>query len=145
MLDHPKELHLLEISLFDLVMIARIEKPESEHVITMDNYVKNSMNFKNTRTFNYQLNDKAAKSKLIKSAKRAPLEVEENTNSTNINFSLGSWYGIVLPTIQYWKEVGGEITCKIGDSTIKVIGLKAGTDVMNKYIDTCSYLMKKIA
>ena len=57
------------------------------------------------RSFDYNLNNKAAKSKLIKGAKREVFEIVENSSSANLIFNLGSWNHVVLPSIWYWNEV----------------------------------------
>ena len=58
------------------------------------------------------MNDKAATAKLVKAAKRMPIEIEENSTSTNLTFSAGAWYHVVLPSIAYWNDVNEEKTCK---------------------------------
>ena len=57
------------------------------------------------RTFEYNLNEKATKNKLVKGAKRIPFEVVENSLSSNLVFSLGAWDQVVLSTIRYWNQV----------------------------------------
>ena len=88
-------------------MLLAASKSDSQ-IITMKNYVTDSMDYKNTRNFEYRLNEKSAKSKLIKSAKRVPFEIEENSTSSTMLFCLGSWYGIVFPSISFWNEIRGE-------------------------------------
>ena len=43
------------------------------------------------RNFKYRLNDKIAKAKMMKGAKRVPYNVEYNSSSCNFMFNLGSW------------------------------------------------------
>ena len=65
----------------------------SENTVSIVEYVKNSEVSKNTnspRIFDYYLNDKTSKAKILKSAKRNPMETEENSSSTNIVFSAGA-------------------------------------------------------
>ena len=57
------------------------------------------------RTFQYNLNDKAAKSKLLKGAKRDSFEVVKNQTSSNLVFNVGAWNHIVNPTVQYFKDI----------------------------------------
>ena len=104
--------------------------------VSMKNYVTDSMNYKNSRNFDYRLNEKSAKSKLMKSTKRAPFEIEENSTSSTMLFCLGSWYGIVLSSIAYWDEIRAEKTCNIGGYKVRIIGFKTGTDSTSKHIDT---------
>ena len=56
----------------------------------------------------------------MKEAKRVPFEVQENTSSTNLVFSAGSWQKAVIPSVKYWNEIKGDKTCKVGDTMIKV-------------------------
>ena len=70
------------------------------------------------RTHEYNLDDKAAKAKLLKGAKRIPLELVENTASCNLNFSVGAWNQVVLPSVRYWDSVKGEKTCQ-AESTVE--------------------------
>ena len=95
-----------------------------EHVKHSDLYILSE----GTRAFEYQLNEKSAKAKLIKNAKRIPLEIEDNSTSSNLIFCVGSWKNAVIPAVSYWKEVKGTKSCKVGDYTIKVAGVKVGTD-----------------
>ena len=88
------------------------------------------------RTFEYNLNEKAAKNKLIKGAKRIPFEVVENSLSSNLVFSLGAWDQVVLSTIRYWNQVKGEKTCKVDSTDIKIASVELGKEVSGKHIDS---------
>ena len=62
-------------------MVNRMElnAPVNKEIVTMDEHIRSSDIFKESRsviTFDYELNDKALKAKLLKAAKRTPLEVE---------------------------------------------------------------------
>ena len=106
---------------------------------SIDEIVKDSEIMKNDeikRTFEYNMNDKAAKAKLVKGAKREAYEVVKNQSSCNIDFSVGSWNHIVLPTIQYFKKIRGEKTCIVGHLEVKVASVKSGKDIIGKHIDT---------
>ena len=50
----------------------------TKEIVTSEEQVKYSM-YAGTHTFDYELNDKAAKSKLLKGAKRDTFRVEENS------------------------------------------------------------------
>ena len=94
----------------------------NDEVITVDDHVKKSENLKNPASsinFDYKLSDKADKTKLLTASKRTPIEEEENSTSTNLVFIAGAWYHVVLPSIQYWNEVGDN-SCKVGEYEIKV-------------------------
>ena len=101
-----------------MVLINALEAPTTAEIITLDDHVKNSelqKNLRNTNSsnrFDYELNDKAATSKLLKAAKRVPIEEEENSTSSNLVLSAGAWYHVVLPSAKYFEDVKGEKTCK---------------------------------
>ena len=80
----------------------------------------------NRRTFEYNLNDKAAKAKLLKGAKREVFEIVENQTSCNLVFCVGTWKQVVNPTIQYMSKIEGSKTCKIGALEIKIGSVKTG-------------------
>ena len=85
----------------------------SENTVSIVEYVKNSEVSKNTnspRIFDYYLNDKTSKAKLLKSAKRNPMETEENSASTNMVFSAGAWHHVVLPAVKYFDLLQVEIS-----------------------------------
>ena len=88
------------------------------------------------RKFEYKLNDKAAKGKLIKGGKRIPFEVVGNSSSSNLVFNLGSWNYVVKPSFKYWTEVKGNKTCRIGDTIVRIADVKTGKDIGGKHIDT---------
>ena len=105
-----------------------------EHVKDSDRHcLPNSIS---ARAFEYNLNEKQAKSKLVKGAKRIPFEIEANSTSSNFVFSVGAWKNVVISAISYWKEVGSNLSCQVGDYTIKVGGVKAGVDKSGKNVDT---------
>ena len=49
-----------------------------------------------SRHFDYKLDEKTTKAKMVKSAKRIPFEVVEHSSSANLIFSLGSWKNVVF-------------------------------------------------
>ena len=102
--------------------------------VTIEDQVKSSEIFKQSITFDYKLNDKAAKSKLVKGAKREAFGVQENSTSTSLLFSAGSWQVAVQPSMQYWKHVQGDQSCKVGDILIKIGGIKSGKDASGKNV-----------
>ena len=70
---------------------------------TIDDHIKCAEPFRliGERRFEYDLDDKATKAKLVKGSKRAPFLVEENSTSSNLIFSTGSWFHIALPSVRY--------------------------------------------
>ena len=107
-------------------------------MMTIDDHIKFSEPFhpKGRRSFKYDLNDKATKAKLVKASKRAPFLLEEHSSSSNLVFSAGSWYNTVLPSISYWNDVKEEQSCHVGDSVIRIIGIKAGQDASGMLVDS---------
>ena len=55
--------------------------------VTIEDQVKHSDVFKDSITFDYKLNDKAAKAKIVKGAKRIAFEIQENSTSTTLVFA----------------------------------------------------------
>ena len=116
-----------------------LNAPECEEIVTIEEHVKSSEVLKNADssiTFDYQLNDKASKSKILKAARRTPFEVEENSTSSNLVFSAGAWFHVALPSAKYFGEVKGEKTCKVGDYTVKVVGVKLGKEINGEHVHT---------
>ena len=89
-----------------------------------------------TRKFEYNLDDKAAKGKLIKGAKRNPFEIVENSSSSNLIFNLGSWNNVVMPSVRYWRDAKDTKSCIIGENIVKIVDVKTGKDIGGKHIDT---------
>ena len=52
-----------------------------------------------SRTFNYMLNDRNAKKKILQGAKRIPFEIDENQSSDTFIFSAGAWLKVVVPFV----------------------------------------------
>ena len=130
-------------SILDTVNNMSIQKAlnvsTSEESAPIEEHVKNINLYKpseGTRAFEYLLNEKSAKAKLIKGAKRIPFDVEDNSSSSNLIFSVGSWKNAVLPSVSYWKEVKGNKSCIVGDYTVRVAGVKVGVDKSGKNVDT---------
>ena len=103
-------------------------------IVTIEDQIRGSGYHNDSITFNYELNDKAAKAKLVKGSKRNPFEIEEKTASISLIFCVGAWLTSVLPAIRYWNEIKGDKTCKIGDISIKVGGIKAGKDANGMHV-----------
>jgi hypothetical protein len=51
-------------------------------------------------------------------------------------FSAGGWFHTVLPAVEYFKEVKGEETCKIGEYVVKIGGIKKGKEINGKHVNT---------
>ena len=88
------------------------------------------------RAHDYNLDDKSAKAKMLKGAKRIPIELVENKGSSNINFSVGAWNHVVLPSVRYWDSIKGEKTCKVDTTEIRIASVELGKDAGGLHIDT---------
>ena len=99
----------------------------------MDNHVKMK---RNGRAFGYVLNEKKAKSKLLKGAKRAKhLDVEIKTGCVNMRFSDGSYFEVVLPILKDWhKQVKKPF--KLNDIEVQVDEAYPGIENSDKHMDT---------
>ena len=91
---------------------------------------------RNRRTFEYNLNDKAAQAKLVKGAKRDTFEIVVNKTSCNLIFNVGAWHLVVSPSVQYLGHLKEGESCKIDTDEVKVVGVKTGKDTAGKHIDT---------
>ena len=89
-----------------------------------------------SRKFSYKLNEKTAKSKMIKGAKRLPFEIEENSSSMNLIFNLGAWSEVVLPSLMYWNNAKENKTCRINENEVKILDVKVGKEINGSHIDT---------
>ena len=88
------------------------------------------------RTFDYDLNEKRAKAKLLKGAKRAKhLNVEIKSGCVNMRFSDGAYFEVVLPLLREWHKREAE-SFVVNDLTIKVDEIDAGIDKTDKHMDT---------
>ena len=84
------------------------------------------------RTFNYELSDKKAKSNFLKSAARETYEVEDNQLCTMINFSVGAYLEVVIPTVIEWNTSKEKYT----NENIKVEQVLPGFDEKGKHVQT---------
>ena len=93
------------------------------------------------RVFNYVLNDKRAKSKLLKGAKRVNnLEVEKKRGCVNLLFNDGSYFEVVLPLLRLWKDKLDEVFI-INEVEIKIVEMDLGIEDSNKHMDTKLVIM----
>ena len=91
---------------------------------------------RNGRAFSYVLNEKRAKAKLLKGAKREKnLNVEIKTGCVNLRFDDGSYFEVVLPILRDWHRQLKK-PFKIGDLDVKVEESDPGIENTAKHIDT---------
>ena len=75
-----------------------IEMKSIQEIVDASELAKSS---ENKRSFEYNLDDKTAKAKLVKGGKRIPFDLVQNSTSSNLVFSIGAWNHVVLPTVKY--------------------------------------------
>ena len=109
-----------------------VYQSEMSIIEVMNNDVKE---VDNGRVFNYAINKKRAKSKLLKGAKRSNLDVELKPGCVNLRFCDGAFYVIVLPLIKDWNKKVNE-TIKIDDIEVKIIEAHAGVENSEHHVDT---------
>ena len=90
----------------------------------------------NGRVFDYTINKKRAKAKLLKGSKRANnLEVEIKNGCVNLLFSDGAYVEIVLPLMRLWNRKVNEVFF-VNQTEVKVIEIDAGIEESGNHVDT---------
>ena len=93
------------------------------------------------RVFDYALNHKKAKNKLLKGAKRtSSLEVERKPGCVTLRFCDGSYSEIIMPLIRAWQQKRGS-TFKINEMELEIIEVVKGMENSEKHVDTKLILM----
>ena len=93
-------------------------------------------NDKDIRVFDYAINNKRAKSKLLKGAKRGKhLVVESKTGCVNLIFSDGSYFQTVLPLLRLWHSQPNQ-KFLINETEVEVVEIDSGKDINQKHVDT---------
>ena len=92
------------------------------------------LNNKDSRVFDYTLNNKRAKSKLLKGAKRGKhLVVESKIGCVNLIFSDGSYYQTLLPLLRSWQQNEKFL---INGTEVEILEIDSGKDNNQKHVDT---------
>ena len=92
------------------------------------------LNNKDSRVFDYTLNNKRAKSKLLKGAKRGKhLVVESKIGCVNLIFSDGSYYQTLLPLLRSWQQNEKFL---INGTDVEILEIDSGKDKNQKHVDT---------
>ena len=95
------------------------------------------------RVFDYTLNQKRAKAKLLKGAKKEKnLDVEIRPGCVNLRFDNGSYYELILPLLRAWLQKVNQVV-RIGDTEIKIIEAYAGKENTGNHVDTKLVVMHK--
>ena len=93
-------------------------------------------NDKDIRVFDYAINNKRAKSKLLKGAKRGKhLVVESKAGCVNLIFSDGSYFQTVLPLLRLWHSQPNQ-KFLINETEVEVVEIDSGKDINQKHVDT---------
>ena len=94
-----------------------------------------------TRAFNYNLNEKKAKKKLLEGAYRSKhLDIEKKSTCVNMRLSDGAYHQIILPLLNEWKNKIDEPT-NLLEKEITIKELNTGFDKSEKHMDTKVVLM----
>ena len=99
---------------------------------------KHMKNHKNDqeRIFEYDINEKRAKKKLLKGAKREEnLDVEIKPTCANIRFSDGAYQEVVMPLLREWSSNIGK-SINLLEEQIEIVECTSGFDLKAKHIDT---------
>ena len=112
---------------------------EGEVNISEENCMKAHMkNHKNDtgRIFQYDINEKRAKKKLLKGAKREEnLDIEIKPTCVNMRFSDGAYQEVVMPLLREWSRNVGKSINLFGHE-IEIVECNSGLDIKAKHIDT---------
>ena len=95
-----------------------------------------NINKDNGRVFNYTLNERRAKAKLLRGAKNDEnLYAEVKPGCVNLRFNGGVYFELVLPLLQIWHKKCNE-TVQINDTKIKILEVDSGVENTGKTVDT---------
>ena len=95
-----------------------------------------NVNDVNERAFEYTINKKRAKAKLLKGAKRDNhLDVELRSGCANMRFSNGSYFQLVLPLLRDWYQ-NLKSKIQLDGTEVEILELEAGIENQGQHIDT---------
>ena len=82
------------------------EEDKNEHMnLKNANEDSEDIHMKKPRIFKYELNEKKAKTKLLKGAmKPKHMDIEVKSTCVNMRFDGGSFKEVVLPLLSFWSE-----------------------------------------
>ena len=84
------------------------------------------------RAFEYVMNKKRAKNKLIKGAKRTRnLEVEVKSGCVNLRFNDGSYHEVIMPLLNDWQNEVNNVV-NINEYEVMIIEIEKGTENTKK-------------
>ena len=121
------------------MMIKTIEEEHKNMNLDEHKDVKHMKNteeeVKKPRTFNYELNEEKAKTKLLKGAmKPMHMDIEVKTTCVNLRFDDGSFKEVVLPLLRNWSKKDKEPFEFMG-AMIRVVESDDGEDNIKNHID----------
>ena len=98
----------------------------------------------NDRNFNYRLDEKSVRLKLLKGAKRIPIEIENKKTCSNINLSDGTMHLVVKPWMETLAEYNkSDGVFKFENEDVRVASYKPGYDKDGNHVDTKIVLASK--
>ena len=96
---------------------------------------------KKPRTLSYELNEKKAKTKLLKGAmKPKHMEIEIKSTCVNMRFDDGSFKEVVLPLLRNWN-MKEEDSFEFMGAMVRIVESDAGVDNIKNHIDTKMVVM----
>ena len=104
----------------------------NNHMKSSQHGIKAAIN----RKFDYKLNQKNARTKLIKGASKNPLVKELKSTCAILNFNDGSYFYVILPLIENWKHknAAGE-NIEFEGLNIQVTEVKPGKEQSGMVVD----------
>ena len=88
------------------------------------------------RDFSYTINKRKTKAKLLRGAKRIQnLEVEVKSGCTNLRFCDGSFFEVVLPVLNEWRQKVHDVVI-VQEKSMEILDLETGFENSEKHMDT---------
>ena len=104
----------------------------NNHMKSSQHAIKAEIN----RKFEYKLNQKNARAKLIKGAAKNPLVKEMKSNCSILNLNDGSYFYVVLPLIENWtQKSNNEESIEYEGLNIQVTEVKPGKELSGMVVD----------
>ena len=119
----------------------KLDKHEEHNDMKYTDEENKNIYVRKPRTFSYELNEKKAKTKLLKGAlKPKNMDIEIKSTCVNMRFDDGSFKEVVLPLLRRWNMKVEESFDFMG-ATVRIIESDAGEDNIKNHIDTKMVVM----
>ena len=87
------------------------------------------------RVFDYDINKKKTKAKLLKGATRKNLEVEVKSSCVNLRFNDGAYYEVIMPLLNEWNDRVNSVV-KVKGHDVLIVGVEKGLEKTKRHVDT---------